>query len=151
MAGEKIRKGLLEQGEVLSPKVSCMKGEFCRTSFKEIYTNSCLQNFLYFDLSRFDNDWLLWLKSALLCVSLIPSRDPSQYSYDPFYNLSLFLPLDACPPVKSLLGSLDSSRRLEKAMKSAADEAAKKVLDMTSAAERRERYWTERIFDLEER
>ena len=50
--------------------------------------------------------------------------------------------------VKSLLGSLDTSRRQEKVIKAAAEEAAKRSLVADSTTEQRERDWMVRYQDL---
>ena len=50
--------------------------------------------------------------------------------------------------MKSLLGSLDTSRRQEKVIKAAAEEAAKRSLVTDSTTEQRERDWMVRYQDL---
>ena len=76
-----------------------------------------------------------------VCLLVILSSLP--FPSLPFPSLLIF-----SPAVKSLLGSLDTSRKQEKITKAAADEAAKRGLAADSTMEQRERDWTARYHEL---
>ena len=111
-------------------------------------------------------------KIIALSAYLFQTKNSTPYVFD-FYSLSLpvscslpcNIPLAVCllvilsslpspsllifsPAVKSLLGSLDTSRKQEKITKAAADEAAKRGLAADSTMEQRERDWTARYHEL---